>query len=133
MGLGFLGVAVHDLGVTNRRVSGGRIRIERQRSLMFGDSLGHAIGADVDTAHHPVRPSIIGRERQRLDQRRFDRSEDSGGIVCHVACRDVQIYLCCTQQCVQITLIERQSALEETTRLRQIRSVPCYGKPGPEK
>ena len=50
MSLGFLAATDKILGVTDLCVSEGKISIQRQGPLAFGDALGCAVGKDLDEA-----------------------------------------------------------------------------------
>jgi hypothetical protein len=59
MSFGLSGATSKNLGVTDIRVSGGQIRIQRQRSLELGNGLGRAVGHVQDAAQNLVGSCIV--------------------------------------------------------------------------
>src|SRR5208282_2761028 len=58
MGLGFFEASDKNLGETDYCVSVGQVRVQRQRTFTFGDSLRGLVAVHLDPAHPSVGPSI---------------------------------------------------------------------------
>ena len=81
MGPSFFGVTYENLGETDVPVSGGQVRIERQRSLELGNTLVRALGLDQDAAHDLVGQRIVRPQRKHPGYLRLGRREPGVPVV----------------------------------------------------
>ena len=78
--LGFFGAAEEYLTQSDQGMGAGKISIQRQRILAFGDALRRALGEYLDKSQCHMAARMVGDQRQRLCRLRFSRSEDGHGI-----------------------------------------------------
>ncbi len=109
------------LGEADVPVSIGQVRIERQRSLEFGDALADALGLDQDAAHNLMGQRIVRPLRKHLGYRRFGRREPGVPVVRQIGSAHSIVDPSDAEQRVEIAGIDREGALENSRA-----PAPCF-------
>ena len=108
------------LGETDPCVGGSKIPVYRQRALKLSNALRGPVRVHLNDSETKMSQRLFGRDRQRLDCERFGRRQASRAVVAGVRRSELAGCESNPDDGVDVLWIERASALEQPSGLRQI-------------
>src|ERR1700733_10199642 len=116
MRLGLLSAPDEQFVLSDQRMSSSYVPVQSQRSFVFGDAVGGAVGDPEDHAEGYMRGGMIGSQGQGFRRRFLRRDEPSCFIARGQAYREIGLNLRHAGQRVNVAGIEGQGAFEEAVR-----------------